>query len=234
MGRNKETMKRVLKFISPYKSKIIIMLLTALVTVGFTLYTPILIGNGVDNIVGPGNVNTAGLLKVLGALAVIVVGNAVSQWVMNLLTNQVTYSVVQDVRGQAFAHLQDPDGAGERRAAAAAGCARQPVRHGGEEPGGQHLRYDLLGGGQGDGPGQGWLRPYQVVRQPGVRAGHEGEGRRVQPLHAAEAVRHHRQVRGVRQGVHHRHLLGRGVLRRIKKEQSKGRLTQENMIFTNR
>ena len=40
MGRNKETMKRVLKFISPYKAKIIIMLLTALVTVGFTLYTP--------------------------------------------------------------------------------------------------------------------------------------------------------------------------------------------------
>ena len=107
MGKNKETMKRVLKFISPYKSKIIIMLLTALVTVGFTLYTPILIGNGVDNIVGPGNVNTAGLLKVLGALAVIVVGNAVSQWVMNLLTNQVTYSVVQDVRSQAFAHLQE-------------------------------------------------------------------------------------------------------------------------------
>ena len=37
----------------------------------------------------------------------IVVGNAVSQWVMNLLTNQVTYSVVQDVRSQAFAHLQE-------------------------------------------------------------------------------------------------------------------------------
>ena len=48
MGKNKETMKRVLKFISPYKAKIIIMLLTALVTVGFTLYTPILIGNGVQ------------------------------------------------------------------------------------------------------------------------------------------------------------------------------------------
>ena len=107
MGKNKETMKRVLRFISPYKAKIIIMLLTALVTVGFTLYTPILIGNGVDNIVGPGNVNVAGLLKVLGTLAVIVVGNAVSQWVMNLLTNQVTYSVVQDVRSQAFAHLQE-------------------------------------------------------------------------------------------------------------------------------
>ena len=47
----------------------------------------------------------------------------------------------------------------------------------------------------------------------GVRAGHEGEGWRVQPLHAAEAVRYHRQMRGVRQGMHHRHLLGRGVLK---------------------
>ena len=107
MGKNKETMKRVLKFISPYQAKIVVMLFTALITVGFTLYTPILIGNGVDNIVGPGNVNVAGLLKVLGTLAVVVVGNAVSQWVMNLLTNQVTYSVVQDVRSQAFAHLQE-------------------------------------------------------------------------------------------------------------------------------
>ena len=107
MGKNKDTMKRVLKFISPHKAKIIIMLLTALITVAFTLYTPILIGNGVDNIVGKANVNVAGLLKVLGTLAVIVVGNAVSQWVMNLLTNQVTYSVVRDVRSQAFAHLQE-------------------------------------------------------------------------------------------------------------------------------
>lgn len=107
MGKNKETMKRVLKFISPYKAKIVLMLLMAVITVAFTLYTPILIGEGVDNIVGPGNVNTKGLLKVIGTLAVVVLGTAVSQWVMNLLTNQVTYRVVQDIRGLAFAHLQE-------------------------------------------------------------------------------------------------------------------------------
>ncbi|WP_373217847.1 ABC transporter ATP-binding protein [Ruminococcus sp. 5_1_39BFAA] len=107
MGKNKDTLKRVLKYISPYKAKIVLMLLMAVITVAFTLYTPILIGNGVDNIVGPGNVNTKGLLKVLGTLAVVVLGTAVSQWVMNLLTNQVTYRVVQDIRGQAFAHLQE-------------------------------------------------------------------------------------------------------------------------------
>lgn len=107
MGRNKDTLKRVLKYIRPYKVKIVLMLLMAVITVAFTLYTPILIGNGVDNIVGPGNVNTRGLLKVLGTLAAVVLGTAVSQWIMNLLTNQVTYRVVQDIRGQAFAHLQE-------------------------------------------------------------------------------------------------------------------------------
>ena len=107
MGKNKETMKRVLKFISPYKAKIVLMMLMAVITVAFTLYTPILIGEGVDNIVGPGNVNAKGLLKVIGTLAVVVLGTAVSQWVMNLLTNQVTYRVVQDIRGLAFAHLQE-------------------------------------------------------------------------------------------------------------------------------
>ena len=107
MGKNKDTMKRVLKFISPYKGKIILMLLLALFTVAFTRYTPILIGEGVDTIIGPGNIKTKALLRILGTLAMVVLGTAVTQWIMNLLTNQVTYGVVQDIRSQAFSHLQE-------------------------------------------------------------------------------------------------------------------------------
>ena len=107
MGKNKDTMKRVLKFISPYKGKIILMFLMAFFTVAFTLYTPILIGEGVDTIIGPGNVKTKALLRILGTLAMVVLGTAVTQWIMNLLTNQVTYGVVQDIRSQAFSHLQE-------------------------------------------------------------------------------------------------------------------------------
>ena len=67
MGKNKETMKRVLKFISPYQAKIVHYAFdSACHRWIYPVYTPILIGNGVDNIVGPGNVNVAGLLKVLG------------------------------------------------------------------------------------------------------------------------------------------------------------------------
>ena len=107
MGKNNDTMRRVLKFISPYKGKIILMLLMALFTVAFTLYTPILIGEGVDTIIGPGNIKTKALLRILGTLAMVVLGTAVTQWIMNLLTNQVTYGVVQDIRSQAFSHLQE-------------------------------------------------------------------------------------------------------------------------------
>lgn len=107
MGKNKDTMRRVLKFISPYKGKIILMLLMALFTVAFTLYTPILIGEGVDTIIGPGNIKTKALLRILGTLAMVVLGTAVTQWIMNLLTNQVTYGAVQDIRSQAFSHLQE-------------------------------------------------------------------------------------------------------------------------------
>ena len=105
MLKNKDTMKRVLKFIRPYQIRILWMLLLALCTVVFTLYTPILIGNAVDTIVGPGNVQVEKLLKILGTLAAVVAATAVSQWGMNLLTSKVTYRVVQDVREQAFAHL---------------------------------------------------------------------------------------------------------------------------------
>lgn len=104
--KHKDTMKRVLEFIRPYKGRIILMLVFAVITVAFTLYTPILIGEGVDTIVGAGDVRTNELIKVLLKLSAVVLGTAVSQWLMNLITNQVTYRVVQDIRGQAFLHLQ--------------------------------------------------------------------------------------------------------------------------------
>ena len=56
------------------------------------------------------------------------------------------------------------------------------------------------------------LCPHEVVRQARVRACHEGEGGRLQPLHAAQAVRHGRQVPRLRRGVHDGYLLGRGIL----------------------
>lgn len=105
--KHRKTIKRVLEYIRPYSIKIAELLLLAVITVAFTLYTPILIGRGVDCIAGPGQVWSEKLLKILLQLGVVILGTAISQWLMNLLTNQVTYHVVQDVRSRAFSHLQE-------------------------------------------------------------------------------------------------------------------------------
>lgn len=105
--KHRKTIKRVLEYIRPYGFKITEMLILAVITVAFTLYTPILIGRGVDYIVGPGQVWSEKLLKILLQLGVVILGTAVSQWLMNLITNQVTYRVVQDIRSRAFSHLQE-------------------------------------------------------------------------------------------------------------------------------
>ena len=105
--KHRKTVKRVFEYIRPYGFKIIEMLILAVITVAFTLYTPILIGRGVDYIVGPGEVWSEKLFKILLQLGVVILGTAVSQWLINLLTNQVTYRVVQDIRSRAFSHLQE-------------------------------------------------------------------------------------------------------------------------------
>ncbi len=104
--KNKETWKKVLSLLRPHMTGIVGMLLLALVSVGFTLYAPILIGEGVDQIVGPGEVYRSRLLAVLGKLAAAIVITAITQWVMNLISNKVTYRVVEELRERAFAHLE--------------------------------------------------------------------------------------------------------------------------------
>lgn len=104
--KKRKTVKKVLGLIQPHGGKILSMLLLAAVTVVLTLYAPILIGEAVDQIVGPGRIYTAKLVRILMQMAAVILITAAAQWLMNLLTNQVTYAVVQDVRGRAFEHLQ--------------------------------------------------------------------------------------------------------------------------------
>ncbi len=104
--RQRETISRVLAYIRPYRLKIAVMLVFAMITVGLTLYAPVLIGQGVDQIVGPGQVDYGRLWQILFTLAVVIGATALLQWMMNLLTNQVTYHVVEDIRSRAFTHLQ--------------------------------------------------------------------------------------------------------------------------------
>ena len=106
MRKHHGTIKRVGKLLLPYLHYLILSLVFAVITVGFTLYAPILIGDAVDFIVGKGQVDFGKILQILVKLAVIIGVTNMAQWLMNLCNNQITYRVVKDVRMNAFEHLQ--------------------------------------------------------------------------------------------------------------------------------
>lgn len=104
--KNKKTINRVLELIRPYTYLVVSILVLAAVTVAATLYSPILIGKGVDCMVEKGLVSFPDLKLVLIQLAVITAISAVSQWVISLLTNKMTYKIVDDIRRSVFAHME--------------------------------------------------------------------------------------------------------------------------------
>ena len=104
--KNKKTINRVLELIRPYTYLVVSILVLAAVTVAATLYSPILIGKGVDCMVEKGLVSFPDLKLVLIQLAVVTAISAVSQWVMSLLTNKMTYKIVDDIRRSVFAHME--------------------------------------------------------------------------------------------------------------------------------
>ena len=105
-NKSMETLKRILDYIGQYRWGVIMSLILALITVALTLYVPILTGRAVDRIVGQGNVDFAGLTRILWKILGAVGLTAVSQWLMNHINNTITYRVVKDIRTRAFNHLE--------------------------------------------------------------------------------------------------------------------------------
>ena len=104
--QHRSTIKRVLAYIGNYKWWVLVSLLLAGVTVAATLYAPILVGNAVDLIIAPGNVDFAAIRTILYRMAVVVAITAAAQWLMNHINNRITYQVVKDIRTRAFDHLE--------------------------------------------------------------------------------------------------------------------------------
>lgn len=103
----KETIKKVLRYIKKYSFFVICSLVLAVITVALTLYVPILTGNAVDVIVGPGQVDFGKVTQILMKIAIAIAITMVAQWIMNVCNNKITYNVIRDIRSEAFEKLQD-------------------------------------------------------------------------------------------------------------------------------
>lgn len=106
MTDRKKTLKRVLLLIKPHKHYLILSLIFALMSVALTLYAPILTGNAIDYIIGLGEVYYESIIKIIVNIAVVVAFTSLTQWLMNLCNNKITYNIVTELRTTAFAKLQ--------------------------------------------------------------------------------------------------------------------------------
>lgn len=102
----KATLARVLVLIKAQLPLLVLSLVFAVITVIATLYTPVLIGNAIDQIITAGQVNFDAIRPILVKMMVVVLIMAASNWIMSMLNNKIAYRVVCDLRKRVFSHLQ--------------------------------------------------------------------------------------------------------------------------------
>ena len=100
------TFRRVLAYLRPRLCLVILSLLMNLATVVLTLLIPILIGRGIDCIAGQDQVDFVRLSGLLIRAALCVAGSALLQWLTGALNNRMTFRTVEDIRRDAFSHIQ--------------------------------------------------------------------------------------------------------------------------------
>lgn len=103
---NKEIIKRIFAYVGRYKILLALSMLLAGVSVAGSLYIPVLIGNVIDFIIDKGFVRFDRIIPVLIRICIIIAVVAVSQWVMNVLNNKITFGVVRDMRDRAFSKIE--------------------------------------------------------------------------------------------------------------------------------
>ena len=105
-NRQKEILWKVLGYIRRYWIYLGISILMAALTVGLTLYVPILVGDAIDLIIGKGLVDFQGVAHILMKMAAAIGITAAAQWLMNVCNNKMTYGIVRDIRDEAFRRIE--------------------------------------------------------------------------------------------------------------------------------
>lgn len=101
-----KTLKEVLKYIKKYMFYVVLSVVFAAATVAMTLYVPILTGDAIDLIVGKENVDFSAVYAIIKKIIIVVGLTALSQWIMNICNNKITYGVIRDIRKDAFEKLE--------------------------------------------------------------------------------------------------------------------------------
>ena len=100
-----KTIKRLLRYIKPFKKNLIAAVISAFIGILFSLLVPVFIGYGVDCMVGVDNVDFKRLIQICIALAAIILISALFQWMMTYHSNKLSYYTVEQMRNDVMEKL---------------------------------------------------------------------------------------------------------------------------------
>ena len=104
--KDTKTFRTILRYLKPYTGYLVATMLLALVVVATSLAAPYLAGLAIDCMIGAGEVDFPALYRLFAGVTGCVVGTAVSQWFLSVLSNKVAYHVLADVRKDAFCKIE--------------------------------------------------------------------------------------------------------------------------------
>ena len=105
-AESKEAMRRVLAYIRPYGFFVGASLVVAAVSVAAQLYIPLLCGDAIDLMIGPGQVDRSGVWTIILEILVVMALAALAQWLLSVCNNRITFSVTRDLRNDAIHKIQ--------------------------------------------------------------------------------------------------------------------------------
>ncbi|MBE6650012.1 MAG: ABC transporter ATP-binding protein [Ruminococcaceae bacterium] len=103
--KNKGTLRTVLSYISRHKFLLICLVLFSVAFSLLALYIPIIIGDAIDLAVEKGRVDFDGIKTLLFKVLFVTGLTALFQWLVSIIGNRITFSVVRDIRQEAFDNL---------------------------------------------------------------------------------------------------------------------------------
>ena len=106
MKAPKGTLFKVFRYVRRYSGFIFLSLLLAVLSVACTLYIPLRIGDAIDCIVEAGKVDFQAIVPILWQIGTLAAVAGLSQWLMNLCNNKITFLVVRDLRKDAIRKIQ--------------------------------------------------------------------------------------------------------------------------------
>ena len=93
---NTPTFKKLMQELGKYRFLLIGSILLSLLTVGLTLYIPILFGDSIDLIIEEG-ISLDYIVSCLKTISILIIVNSLLTWIMNAINNKIAFNVVKNI-----------------------------------------------------------------------------------------------------------------------------------------